>query len=58
MFTHAKSHYEVALKYSNKLSKDSLKADILNSIGTINCDINNLEEAEKNYIESAALYKK
>lgn len=58
MLTHAKTHYEIALKHSNKLPKESQKADILNSLGTINCDIDNLDEAEKNYTESLKLYKK
>ncbi|CAD8085666.1 unnamed protein product [Paramecium primaurelia] len=55
---HAKSHYELALKYAIKLSKDSAKADIMNSLGTVNCDLEQYDEAEKNFCESVALYKK
>ncbi|CAD8098168.1 unnamed protein product [Paramecium sonneborni] len=55
---HAKSHYELALKYAIKLSKDNAKADIMNSLGTVNCDLEQYEEAEKNFCESVALYKK
>ena len=58
MLNHAKCHYEQALRHAFKSTKDSYKADILNSIGTVNCDLDNLDEAEKNYIESATLYKK
>lgn len=58
MLVHARTHYDLALKYASKLSKENFKADILNSLGTVNCDIGDLDEAERNYIESAALYKK
>lgn len=36
---HAKPHYENALKCAIKLSKDNAKADIMNSLGTVNCDL-------------------
>lgn len=55
---HAKSHYELALKYAIKLAKDSLRADIMNSLGTVNCDLEQYEEAEKYFTESLSLYKK
>ena len=48
----------MAFKYCSKGVKETQKADILNSLGTVNCDLNELDEAEKNYSESASLYKK
>lgn len=49
LIEHAKSHYELALRYSSKLSKDSSKADILNSLGTVNCYLDLFDDAEKYY---------
>jgi Tfp pilus assembly protein PilF len=40
------------------LSKENHKADILNSLGTLNCDLGLFDEAEKNYLESIVFYKK
>ena len=58
LLQHAKGHYEQALKYAQKLSKDIHKADILNSLGTVNCDLGLFDESEKNYQESVISYKK
>lgn len=58
MIEHAKTHFDYALKYANKTSNDQIKADILNSLGTVNCDLEYYEESEKYFQESVLLYKK
>lgn len=58
LLEHAKSHYEQAYRLAHKQGKDSLKADILNNMGTVNCDLGQLDEAERNYLDCLAYYKK
>jgi len=55
---HAKSHFELALRYAVKQGKENIKADILNSLGTVNCDLKLYDDSEKCFQDSVLLYKK
>ncbi len=39
MLNQAKGHYEVAYEQANRLNNDTDKANLLISLGTINCDM-------------------
>ena len=48
----AKSHLDEAFKVAEELNDYLLKADILNNLGGLNCDLLQLDEAIKNYEQS------